>query len=119
MRLRKAFPLLVMLVFLFAGFYFVAPKVTRAECGVYHTVVTGQNLFRISLRYGVSMRDIAASNGITNLSLIYAGQRLFIPCSGNQILVQSTYTYPAYLTATPYAYGTPNATTTAAAQSNI
>jgi putative chitinase len=39
-------------------------------------------LFRISLRYHVSMAAIAAANGITNFNLIYAGQRLIIPAAG-------------------------------------
>ena len=44
-----------------------------------HTVQPGENLFRISLRYGVNMYDVARLNGITNLTLIYVGQVLLIP----------------------------------------
>jgi uncharacterized protein YraI len=44
-----------------------------------HVVQAGENLFRIGLRYGVNMYDIARLNGITNLALIYAGQVLLIP----------------------------------------
>lgn len=44
-----------------------------------HVVLPGQNLFRISLFYGVSMSSVAARNGITNINLIYAGQTLIIP----------------------------------------
>ncbi|MCD4687362.1 MAG: LysM peptidoglycan-binding domain-containing protein [Anaerolineae bacterium] len=44
-----------------------------------HVVQSGENLFRISLRYGVSMDAIAAVNGITNYALIYVGQVLIIP----------------------------------------
>ena len=44
-----------------------------------HVVQPGENLFRIALRYGVNMYDIARLNGIINLSLIYAGQTLLIP----------------------------------------
>ncbi len=47
--------------------------------GRVHIVQAGENLFRISLRYGVSMNAIAAANGITNYNLIFAGQRLIIP----------------------------------------
>jgi len=46
-----------------------------------HVVQYGENLFRISLRYGVSMYSIAAANGIWDLSRIYAGQVLVIPWS--------------------------------------
>jgi LysM repeat protein len=47
-----------------------------------HVVVPGDNLFRISLRYGVSMQAIASANGITNFNLIFVGQRLTIPAGG-------------------------------------
>jgi LysM repeat protein len=47
-----------------------------------HVVAPGENLFRISLRYGVSMQAIAQANGITNLNLIFVGQRLVIPSGG-------------------------------------
>jgi LysM repeat protein len=48
-------------------------------CGfTVHTVVRGENLYRISLRYGVPMWKIQADNGISNPNLIYAGQTLCI-----------------------------------------
>jgi LysM repeat protein len=47
-----------------------------------HVVAPGDNLFRISLRYGVSMQAIASANGITNFNLIFVGQRLTIPAGG-------------------------------------
>jgi uncharacterized protein YgiM (DUF1202 family) len=50
------------------------PPTTRT-----HVVQPGENLFRIALRYGVNMYTLAAVNGITNLSYIYAGQVLIIP----------------------------------------
>ncbi len=49
------------------------------QCRSYHTVLPGENLFRISLAYGVPMATIAAANGIVNYNLIYAGQTLCIP----------------------------------------
>ncbi len=48
-------------------------------CRYYHLVRPGENLFRISLAYGVPMSTIAAANGISNYNLIYAGQTLCIP----------------------------------------
>jgi len=48
-------------------------------CRYTHTVQWGENLFRISLRYGVSMWTIAEANRIFNLHLIFAGQVLCIP----------------------------------------
>lgn len=44
-----------------------------------HYVQPGENLFRISLRYGVSMQRIAAANGLASTHWIYAGQALIIP----------------------------------------
>jgi LysM repeat protein len=49
------------------------------SCRWYHTVVWGENLYRISLRYGVSMWAIAEANYIFNLHYIRAGQVLCIP----------------------------------------
>jgi LysM repeat protein len=44
-----------------------------------HTVQRGDTLYRIAVRYGVSMDAIAEANGITNRSRILAGQQLVIP----------------------------------------
>jgi LysM repeat protein len=52
---------------------------TPTVCRWYHTVVWGENLYRISLRYGVSMWAIAEVNRIYNLHYIRAGQVLCIP----------------------------------------
>ncbi len=53
--------------------------VTIPTCRWNHTVVSGENLYRIALKYGVSMYSIADANGILNLNLIFAGQVLCIP----------------------------------------
>lgn len=50
-----------------------------AACRWYHAVLWGENLYRISLRYGVSMWAIAEANHIYNLHYIRAGQVLCIP----------------------------------------
>lgn len=50
-----------------------------STCRWYHTVALGENLYRISLRYGVNMWAIAEANGIFNLNYIRAGQVLCIP----------------------------------------
>ncbi|MFQ6101336.1 MAG: LysM peptidoglycan-binding domain-containing protein [Anaerolineae bacterium] len=49
------------------------------DCRWHHTVALGENLYRISLHYGVSMWAIAEANKITNLNYIRAGQVLCIP----------------------------------------
>jgi uncharacterized protein YraI len=56
-----------------------APTPTPTPTYRTHVVQPGENLFRISLNYGVNMYDVARLNGITNLALIYAGQVLLIP----------------------------------------
>ncbi|MCC6613956.1 MAG: LysM peptidoglycan-binding domain-containing protein [Anaerolineae bacterium] len=43
---------------------------------------TDQNLYRISLAYGVPVADIAARSGVTNINLILVGQKLTIPGCG-------------------------------------
>jgi hypothetical protein len=48
-------------------------------CAVFHTVLPGQNLYRISLYYGVSMWRIADCNGICDVNYIRAGDVLCIP----------------------------------------
>jgi LysM repeat protein len=62
----------------------VTPTLTPRPGGpCTYVVVAGDNLFRISLRYGVTINDIAAANGISNPSLIIVGQTLTIPgCTG-------------------------------------
>jgi putative chitinase len=45
-------------------------------------VQPGENLFRISLHYGMSYESVAAANGIINPDLVYIGQRLTIPAEG-------------------------------------
>jgi len=47
-----------------------------------HVVQRGENLYRISLRYGVTMAAIAQRNNIANYNLIFTGQTLYIPAGG-------------------------------------
>jgi len=45
----------------------------------YHVVQSGENLFRVALRYGLSVQALAAANQIVNFNQVYVGQRLLIP----------------------------------------
>lgn len=45
-----------------------------------HTVVTGENLFRIARRYQSSVQAITEASGISDPTRIYTGQQLIIPC---------------------------------------
>lgn len=100
--LRIVIPLFTIVFAIFIS----APQVAHAECGVNHTVLAGQNLFRISLRYGVNMYDVAAANGIADVSRIYAGQVLYIPCPNGTTPTTPTTTVvnpiSAYVPSTSY-----------------
>ncbi len=47
--------------------------------GRFYVVQPGDNLFRIALRFEVSLQALAAANGITNINRIFVGQVLVIP----------------------------------------
>jgi LysM repeat protein len=49
------------------------------EGGRQHIVQAGENLYRIALRYDLTVSELAAANGITDPTRIYAGQILMIP----------------------------------------
>ncbi len=46
---------------------------------IIHTVQDGENLYRIARKYGTSVQAIQQANGITDPTLITAGQKLIIP----------------------------------------
>ena len=73
-RRQLAAHILVFLLVLCASF-----TVTLAQDQTTHTVQRGETLYRIALRYGVSMDSIIQANNITNASRIFAGQQLIIP----------------------------------------
>jgi len=61
---------------------YAVPVVTPLPCGppldfVYYTVQPGDNLFRLSLRFGVTLYALQHANCFP--SQIYAGQRIFVP----------------------------------------
>src|SRR5512136_559085 len=49
------------------------------QAAMTHVVARGENLYRIGLRYGVSVQALAWANGLRNPNAVYAGQRLVIP----------------------------------------
>lgn len=53
-----------------------------APAGGVHIVQRGENLFRIGLKYGVSVTALQRANGLTGTT-IYVGQRLNIPGAGS------------------------------------
>ena len=55
-----------------------ATPTPQPQQGDIHVVQPGENLYRISLRYGTTVEAIMAANGLTNYN-IYVGQELHIP----------------------------------------
>lgn len=53
-------------------------SIAGAATPVVHIVARGENLFRIALRYGTTIRAIMQANGLKSTT-IYTGQRLIIP----------------------------------------
>jgi LysM repeat protein len=68
--------ILLLLVFTFV--WFISPQHVIAQEQT-HTVQSGENLFRIALRYGINMNELASANNITDMTRVYAGQTLVIP----------------------------------------
>ena len=81
--------MLVLIALIAATATFAVPSIPPAFAQVSGTsststyvVQVGDNLFRIALRYGVSVNQIAVLNGIVNPNLIFVGQTLQIPAGG-------------------------------------
>jgi LysM repeat protein len=49
--------------------------------GATHTVRAGENLYRIALRYGTTVRALAELNGLQNPNHVFVGQTLIVPGS--------------------------------------
>lgn len=78
--MRKIFGVLILAMLLSWIPLLAVTETAIASCGsTIHVVQPGENLYRIALKYGVSMAAISQANGITNPNHIYVGQRLTIP----------------------------------------
>lgn len=69
------------LVFIFAFLLFafsIQPAAAQSNGPIY-IVQPGDTLYSISLRFGISMDDLMAANGIANPNLLSVGQQLVIP----------------------------------------
>ena len=57
----------------------IIPGASSGGEQVTHVVQPGENLFRISLKYGTTVGAIASANNIINPNFVYPGQKLIIP----------------------------------------
>lgn len=55
-----------------------------AAAATVHTVQRGETLWQISQRYGTTVKALAEANSLSNVNLIYAGQKLDIPSGGTK-----------------------------------
>ncbi len=57
-----------------------------AQGGIVHVVAKGETLLAIAAQYNVTWWDLALRNGLTNMNLVWVGQRLIIPQKGTSAL---------------------------------
>jgi murein DD-endopeptidase MepM/ murein hydrolase activator NlpD len=69
--------------------------VSTSEGGVVHVVRPGENVYRISLYYGVSVNDIVDANHIRDVSSVPIGHRLRIPRARRSAAVKSLAVVPS------------------------
>lgn len=77
--LRASVRLVAMTVAMAATFWLTQPA--HAQDNV-HVVAGGESLSTIARRYGMTMQELAAYNGIVNPNLVFVGQKIQIPGSG-------------------------------------
>ena len=78
-RRNKLFIVLLVLSLVFIASLETTAPTNAQDGGQTHVVQSGENLFRIALRYGLTVNELAAANGIVDPTRIFAGQVLVIP----------------------------------------
>jgi LysM repeat protein len=92
------------------------PTVTIIPCGPpagwvrTHFVQPGENLFRIALSYGVTVQQLQRANCMGTSTIIYAGQRLWVPNAPTR--TPGVTIVPTTPTSTPTATQPPSPTST-------
>jgi LysM repeat protein len=71
------------------------PAAAPAYADTIYTVQPGDTLFRIAMRFGVTVQAIMTANNLTNPNLIFAGQRLTIPTGDGPAPTPSPTSPPA------------------------
>ena len=64
---------------LLLSFVAIAPGCASPQRGRYHTVASGENLYRIGLKYGVEAKTLARVNRIRDVTHLRVGQRIWVP----------------------------------------
>ena len=75
------------------------PTLPGGDC--VHEVVAGDTLYRLSVRYGVPIIQIAASSNIFDVDRLSIGQKLTIPGCGTTGVTPPPTTVPTLAAATP------------------
>jgi len=57
----------------------VPPRISPKVTGIYHEVLRGETLWKISKAYGIDTEEVARLNRLPDASRINAGQLIFIP----------------------------------------
>lgn len=79
-----------------------APKATAAPKGTTYTVAPGDTLSRIAKAFGVSSKDLAARNGLSDPHRIRIGQKLRLPTGAAAVSVILRYpALPSRITGNP------------------
>lgn len=78
MTLRKVFGITVLTL----AWLVLSVAVVSAQSGNVHVVQPGENLYRIALRYGVTVEALRVANHLSDVNRVYVGQRLVIPTAG-------------------------------------
>ncbi len=84
----------IITLFLFA-LLLALPSTARADSPAYHTVAWGETLYSIARATGVSPQSLAAANGLTLNSWVYAGQVLKVPGAGGPSAPAPAQTTPS------------------------
>ncbi|NDJ87259.1 MAG: LysM peptidoglycan-binding domain-containing protein [Chloroflexi bacterium] len=95
--MRRVFIVLLLLALVVSGIALVPPSVTAQDGTdpMQHTVQPGESLFSIAQQYSVTVDALAAANGLTVDSTLFAGQVLVIPGTGNEPAEQDPTMTPA------------------------
>lgn len=72
--------------FIYVGQRLLIPEPATGPGLTTHIVQAGESLLTIAAKYGVTVRDLATHNGLTNWDLIFVGQRLVIPGTGDGVV---------------------------------